>query len=328
MKKNIVILIVLLAILAVVSVIAMLTTRHRRIQIMINKPRNQIFELSETNVNKYELKFDSNDIVVEKINEIWNITSPEMYRADQMEAFANVKNFNTLNIDSQITNLNEVTSFGFDDPSYEFIVWDGSKKHTIYVGNKTPDEERYYVKYNDEYFSVEWVYIEALKKTVDMLRNKDFFNIGFDEAVSVASDTGRSTNIITRTGTNWIVDGMENITDVEKAYKDFATLVTVKASGFVYDNSKDNIFNNADAFVTLNLEDNTKKKYALRLIDDIVYLKPEGQNNVYEVDFSVYDAAMRGKEYYTKTDKEEESSSIDNIIENNTNYNLGDGLKK
>lgn len=329
MKKNIIILIVLLVILVVVSLTAMITTRKRHREIIINKPRTQIFELIETNVGKYDLKFDDTPIEVEKINNVWMVTKPNMFKADQMEAFANVKNFNTLNIDSKITNLNEVSSFGLDTPSAEFSVWDGDKKHTIFVGSKTPDGERYYIKYNDEYFSVEWVYIEALKKSVDMLRDKDFLNIGFDEVVSVKSDMKGYTNIITKVrGTNWVVDGIEDLTDVGKAYQDFATLSGVKASGFVYDKGKDDVFKNTDAYIEINLEDRTKKRYGLALLNDKVYLRVDGDTNIYEVDFSIYDAAMRDKEYYIKTDKEEKSSDIDNMIENNTDYSLEDTLKK
>ena len=176
MNKNIKKIIILLVILIIISFAAFFTTKYKKEQLIANKPRTQIFELNETNVNKYHLVYDNEDITVEKKNNIWTITSPENnYKVDQMEAFANVKNFNTLNIDLIITNLSEVSSFGLDNPSNEFTVWDGKKEHKIYVGNKTPDGERYYVKYNDEYFSVEYVYIEALKKTIDMLRDKEIF---------------------------------------------------------------------------------------------------------------------------------------------------------
>ena len=49
-----------------------------------------------------------------------------------------------------ITNLAEVKSFGLENPSSEFTIWEGNKKYKIFVGDKTADEERYYVKYNDE----------------------------------------------------------------------------------------------------------------------------------------------------------------------------------
>ena len=49
-------------------------------------------------------------------------------------------------------------------------------------------------------------------------------------------------------------------------------------------------------------EDNTKIIYQLVYdIDNKVYVKPES-GIIYEVDYSIYDATMRGKEYYRKSD--------------------------
>ena len=52
------------------------------------------------------------------------------------------------------------------------------------------------------------------------------------------------------------------------------------------------------------MQDNTKITYQLAYdIDNKVYVKPES-GIIYEVDYSIYDAAMRGKEYYIKSDSD------------------------
>ena len=127
MNKNLKKIIILLVVLIIISFGAFFTTKYKKQQLIANKPRTQIFELNETNVNKYHLIYDNQDITVEKKNDVWTITSPENnYKVDQMEAFANVKNFNTLNIDLIITNLSEVDSFGLDNPTNEFTVYRSS----------------------------------------------------------------------------------------------------------------------------------------------------------------------------------------------------------
>ena len=308
MNKNITKLLILLIVLLIISFAAFYITKKRSTEIAANKPRTQIFVLNETNVNKYQLNFETEPIIVEKINDIWKIISPynaSDYKVDQLEAFANVKNFNTLNIDMIITNLSEVESFGLGNPINEFTVWEGNKEYKILVGNKTADEERYYIKYNDEYFSVESIYIEALKKTVDMLRDKEIFNssVSLDSVKAVEIIAGDYTNIIRKVSrTNWIVEDLGGETDLEKAFNDFSTLSLIKASAFVYDVPQriERLFRIPDAVVNLYMQDNTKITYQLAYdIDNKIYAKPES-GIIYEVDYSIYDAAMRGKEYYKK----------------------------
>ena len=312
MNKNIAKLLILVIILLIISFAAFYITKKRSAEISANKPRVQIFELNETNVNKYELIFESEPIIVEKINDTWKIISPlnaSDYKVDQLEAFANVKNFNTLNIDMIITNLSEVDSFGLENPINEFTVWEGNKEYKIFVGNRTADEERYYVKYNDEYFSVESIYIDALKKNIDMLRDKEIFNspVFLDSVRIVEITAGNYTNIIRKVSrTNWIVENLEGETDLEKAYNDFSTLSLIKASAFVYDVPRriERLFRIPDAVVSLYMQDNTKITYQLAYdADNKIYAKPES-GIIYEVDYSIYDAAMRGREYYKKSDSD------------------------
>lgn len=314
MNKNVTKIIVLLIALAVISVAAFLTTKQSRQKIEANKPRTQLFELNETNVTKYELRYAEEPIIVEKIDETWKVIAPSNdYKIDQLEAFANVKNFNTLNIDSTITNLAELDSFGLENPSNEFTVWEGDKEYKVFVGNKTADEERYYVKYNDEYFSVELIYIEALKKTIDMLRDKQIFDktIYIDSVVKTESNIRDYTNTIRKENrTNWVVDGVDEEINLNKAYRDFETLSLVKATGFVYDENMlkylNRLFRIPDATITIFMEDNTKTEYQLVYDnnDNRVYVKPKS-GIIYEVDYNIYSAAMRDRSYYIKTEDDE-----------------------
>lgn len=321
MNKNVTKIIVLLIALAVISVAAFLTTKQSRQKIEANKPRTQLFELNETNVTKYELKYAEEPIIVEKIDETWKVIAPSNdYKIDQLEAFANVKNFNTLNIDSTITNLAELDSFGLENPSNEFTVWEGDKEYKVFVGNKTADEEKYYVKYNDEYFSVELIYIEALKKTIDMLRDKQIFDktIYIDSVVKTESNIRDYTNTIRKENrTNWVVDGVDEEISLDKAYRDFEALSLVKATGFVYDENMikylNRLFRIPDAVITIYMEDNTKTQYEIVYDnnDNRVYVKPQS-GIIYEVDYNIYSAAMRDRSYYIKTEDDEKETNNEN----------------
>ncbi|WP_300369660.1 DUF4340 domain-containing protein [Brachyspira sp.] len=338
MNKNVTKIIILLVVLATISIIALFTTKQKRKKLEANKPRTQLFELNETNVTKYELKYDEEPIIVEKIDETWKVIAPSNdYKIDQLEAFANVKNFNTLNIDMTITNLSELESFGLDNPTSEFTVWEGDKEYKIFVGNKTPDEERYYVKYNDEYFSVDLIYIEALKKNIDMLRDKQIFNrpIYVDSVIKTESNIRDYTNtIIKENRTNWIVEGVEEEINLEKAYRDFEALSLVKATGFVYDENTikyiNRLFKIPDATVTIYMEDNTKKTYEIVYDnnDNKLYVKPES-GIIYEADYNIYSAAMRDRSYYIKTaDDDKKTTDEDPYTDMHEDLRLDENLQQ
>lgn len=338
MNKNVTKIIILLVVLAAISIIAFITTKQNRKKIEANKPRTQIFELNETNVTKYELKYAEEPIIVEKIDETWKVIAPSNdYKIDQLEAFANVKNFNTLNIDMAITNLDEIASFGLENPSNEFTVWEGDKEYKIFVGNKTADEERYYVKYNDEYFSVELVYIEALKKTIDMLRDKQIFDrpIYVDSVVKTESNIRDYTNVIKKENrTNWVVEGVDQEINLDKAYRDFEALSLVKATGFVYDENTikylNRLFRIPDAVITIYMEDNTKKTYEIVYDnnDNRVYVKPES-GIIYEADYNIYSAAMRDRNYYIKTaDDEKEANNEEPYTDMPEDMRLDENLQQ
>ena len=144
-----------------------------------------------------------------------------------------------------------------------------------------------------------------------MLRDKEIFDspVSLDSVRIVEITAGNYTNIIRKASrTNWIVENLEGETDLEKAYNDFSTLSLIKASAFVYEVPRriERLFRIPDAVISLYMQDNTKITYQLAYdIDNKIYAKPES-GIIYEVDYSIYDAAMRGREYYRKNLEENE----------------------
>ena len=93
--------------------------------------------------------------------------------------------------------------------------------------------------------------------------DKEIFNnsISLDSVKAVVISAVNHTNIIKKINrTNWVVETIENKTDLQKAYNDFSTLSLIKASGFVYNVSPriERLFRTPDAIVILYFEDNTK----------------------------------------------------------------------
>ena len=173
-----------------------------------------------------------------------------------------------------------------------------------------------------------------------MLRDKQIFDrpIYIDSVIRTESNIRDYTNTIRKENrTNWVVDGIEEEINLDKAYRDFEALSLVKATGFVNnDNMKkylERLFRIPDAKITIFMEDNTKKEYSLvyDTNEGKVYVKPES-GIIYEVDYSIYNAAMRGKEYYIKTEEDEkEAENMDDpymdMAEDN-NMRLDDNIQQ
>ncbi len=145
-----------------------------------------------------------------------------------------------------------------------------------------------------------------------MLRDKQIFDkpVYIDSVIRTESSIIDYTNTIRKSNrTNWTVDGIDGEINLDKAYRDFEALSLIKAAGFVYDNNTirylERLFRIPDAVITIYMEDNTKKTYEIVYDNDDnrVYVKPEN-GMIYEADYSIYNAAMRDKNYYIKTEND------------------------
>lgn len=308
MKKSLVSLLVLVSVFAVLSGVAVYTGKMKREKEISSMPRKKLFEIKdEANIKRYELVFDGNYITVEKKPEGWFIVSPTNYYADQMEAFANVKNFNTMQIDTIVTNLSEKDLFGLENPKTKFTIIDDGLIHTFYVGNRTADNEKYYVQYNGEYFTIEWVYVDALKKDVSMLRDKDFLKIRPEEVVAIAIYSNRTYKRIDRiNATNYQIFGISTNykLDIDKLYNDFNDISKIQAIGFVADGVAPRTIGLNTRLVTrldLVMEDKSVNTLYIgrSTPDNKTYII---KDLIYEVNHNIYDAVGRKATEYIKTE--------------------------
>lgn len=303
MKKNIKLIIILASVLIVITPIVILTTRYKKKQIEL--PRVKLFSIeNEDAAGKFELNYGGQKIIAEKnADGFWQVVTPELFPGDQMECLANVKNFNTLIFDTKITNMTDRSVFGVDQPKEEFSVWEGEKKHTIYVGNMTLDQMGYYVKYNDEVFKIEDIYIMALQKSVLDLRDKDFLKIGLEEIAFL--NINNKIKLQKQSRTNWSANGDETV-DQYKLYKTLTTLALVKAHDFGLKDIDKTMFQfpKTAVKITISLDDKSTVSYSMAKINDNVYAKVG--NEIYQLDPSIYDEANHDMKYYKEPIKNEE----------------------
>ena len=318
MKRNIVLIIVFGLLLIIVSIVLVIMNKKNDIQSSnsLNLPRVKLFNIeNEEAANKFEINYSNITIALEKDDSgIWYITSHNNMRADQIEAFANVKNFNTLIFETSITNMNDREIFGVDNATEEYNIWENNKLHTIYVGNETLDNLGYYVKYNDEIFKLEQIYIMALRKSVRDFREKDFIKINSDSVVLIDIDGKVLLKSLLNEG-NITMNGEEDVEKM-KAHVGYTLFSTLKAIDFVDETSspKDYGFDNDSIKITIQLDDNSDVSYYLSKVDMNIYAKMENNDVIYEVNPNTYNSDWYNPDFYKEKATEEENMNLSMVL--------------
>ncbi len=181
MKKNFLLLIGFLCLL--VAVFYGYTNKKKSASSKENK--NKIFSFQENNAFKWTVFYQKNKISLKK-NEhnIWEIIYPKKYKADQGQAIANVKNFNTMMYQTIVDTKTNASKWGINknSPYYTIELKNNKGKniaHTFYQGNPIKVPKGFYITYSHSshvYAVEDWV-ILALQKPLKALREKDFLQI-------------------------------------------------------------------------------------------------------------------------------------------------------
>ncbi len=280
-----------------------------------NLPRTKLFNMEDEDLAyKFELNYSNMSITIERdVAGNWNIVEPLSMLADPLEAFANVKNFNTLIFDTIITNTTDMEVFGVDNPQEEYSIWEDDKIHTIYVGNPTLDEAGYYVQYNDEIFKLEDIYIMALRKSITDLRNKDFMKINNNAVVSIDINNRIS---LKKAQNDVITMNNENDVDSLKVGVSFILFSTLSAMDFTSDDAqaKDYGFSENSRKVVLHLDDKSEITYFLSKVDQHIYAKLENDDKIYEVNPNIYTDDWYNVAYYKEAATEKEQATLATVL--------------
>lgn len=318
MKKNVKFMIAVAGLVIVsLAILALINRNNNSLKSgsTSNLPRTKLFNMEEEEIaNKFELNYSNMSITVEQ-DEIgnWYITEPVQMLADPSEAFANVKNFNTLIFDTIITNTTDMEVFGVDNPKEEYSIWESDKLHTIYVGNQTLDEAGYYVKYEDEIFKLEDIYIMALRKSITDLRNKDFMKINNNAVVSIDVN---NRFLLKKSQNDVITINDESDVDSLKVGVAFILFSTLSAIDFTEDgvNQRDYGFNDNSRKVVLHLDDKSEITYILSKVDVHIYAKLENDDKIYEVNPNIYTDSWYDIAYYREAATEKEQATLTRVL--------------
>ncbi|MEK6796466.1 MAG: DUF4340 domain-containing protein [Spirochaetota bacterium] len=289
-------LIMMLLVLALLIAAVIAIPRIRKAIASKSAPRTAIFTLKEDAVSKFRLIYGGNDITAAKIRNTWRITSPANYPADPMEALANIKNFNSLAIRASITNRALVDSYGLSSPRMRFYVWEGMREHMLEAGALAFDGEGIYVREGGDMFVVEAIFVEALKKSIDDLRAKDFLAI---TARDVMMLTVGAITFKRQSRTNW-TSSMAGTLDLNKVFELVQGIEQLRAAGFTPDGARaaDYGIPERAVHVLMKLEDNTKRELYVAGDGKDAFAKRADEDTMYRIDASVRDMLLKPASYY------------------------------
>ncbi len=167
----------------------------------------EIFSFREKNAAKWKISYNNTNITCTRINGKWYITDPELGLAEQDEAVANVKNFNTFEYISTVGNTNkDLSKYGLDSAENYYTIYlktnNHTAAHTFYQGNATGlKPPGYYIRYNKspEIYHVRDYIILALQKELAVLPDKNLIEFEQENVVTVRFNR----NLIRKKGVFW-----------------------------------------------------------------------------------------------------------------------------
>lgn len=264
-----------------------------------NKSLNDLRDRSVLGASQYELSAvkisnDSGGFELEKKDTTWNIKNPVSGLADDSQV-------NSLLADLTGSKATEVVSESVDDPGKYGL--DKSKiaitarlsaggERTVTVGVKVDDN--YYAKVSDrpQLLKVDTLFFDKLNTKVSSLRSKQFIKLNRDDLSKISIKNSNVTLVAEKKDDKWKVVEPADKKDKEASTFKIFTPLESQATDVLDKPSSAIVSKFAKPAVEVQLTDKSGKTTVLKISSadgDSVYLKVEGQPQIYKVEKSVLD---------------------------------------
>ncbi len=136
----------------------------------------KILSLNDSDVNRVELKKkDGADLVLQKQDGKWQITSPQQLRADDSAVSGMISSLSSLSSDRLVEDkADNLGQFGLSSPSLEVDVTAKNDTHKLLIGDETPTSNGAYAKVENDprVFTISSYTKSTIDKSVNDLRDK------------------------------------------------------------------------------------------------------------------------------------------------------------
>ncbi|HBE04061.1 MAG: hypothetical protein A2096_12790 [Spirochaetes bacterium GWF1_41_5] len=300
MKKNIILFAVLL-LAGALSFYAWKTDKKKKEDA---KPK-KIFSVDEERVFKWEINYHNERIVCEKISNEWLITFPKKYPAAYNAVFANVKNFNTLQYISAVSdNISDEHKYGFPSKR-EYTIYETALDGSVSVKKLIAGAKTYtggwYCKSSEtqnRVFDCEFWVVKALEKTLDDLREKDFLKIEPEEIIKVSYGT----RVFEKQGMEWtcsfVAREKTDLKKIEQFIQDIGFMVAEKICPDDFTVSRAGLDKPQHTVRIDCVQNKTGKQFTRKLMvnkKDVLYARSDNDPYIYQL-FTVFQDTLEIKE--------------------------------
>ena len=166
------------AVLAALGGVLYWSNHHKpaeTVQAAVDTPP-KILSLNDSDVNRIELKKkDGADLVLQKQDGKWQITSPQQLRADDSAVSGMISSLSSLSSDRLVEDkADNVAQFGLSSPALEVDVSGKNDTHKLLIGDDTPTGGGSYAKLESDprIFTIASYTKSNIDKSVNDLRDK------------------------------------------------------------------------------------------------------------------------------------------------------------
>ena len=166
------------AVLAALGGVLYWSNHHKpteTVQASVDTPP-KILSLNDSDVNRVELKKkDGADLVLQKQDGKWQITSPQQLRADESAVSGMISSLSSLSSDRLVEDkADNVGEFGLQSPALEVDVSVKNDTHKLLIGDDTPTGSGSYAKLENDprVFTIASYTKSNIDKSVNDLRDK------------------------------------------------------------------------------------------------------------------------------------------------------------
>ena len=257
--------------------------------------------INRDNIQKFEIKFSEGKLAVicEKNQEgIWNITEPKRYETDADSVNSVLNNLSSPYINRKLTNkASNLADYGLLAPKVSNKVTLKDKTiRTILIGDKAPSGDLYYIKEAEKnpIYTLSTFSASHLMKNLKDLRKKTIMEFEIDkvkkiilEKKLVSKVKGKIIFAKDEKGGTWQIKSpikaKGNSSTIEELLRDIR--YSLNASDFPDDNPSDfSVYGLDKPEIILSLiEDNTRKLFISKEIDNNIYVKRDDSPQIYKV---------------------------------------------
>ena len=173
----------------------------------------KIFAVKGPEITAITIKRPAEEIHLVKDGKNWRLDRPLKEQADNVTMNSLVDGLFQLRFTRDLGPEKDLKPFGLDQPPLVVSFMVGDKSHTLDVGKKSPGEQGYYARRDQDprVLIINTATKESLDRSLSDLRNRALFNFAADQVKAFRVKAGSTQVVLEKKGPSWTWVGREDV---------------------------------------------------------------------------------------------------------------------